>query len=304
MENAIDTLVPFAKEIESRDDIQIIGGLGALALSRPDTVLDAMRSQYIPKEPLYISTKRANGSLRDVDIFVKSTNQSDVDDVTTMAQKLIKEKLAISVFGIHSQEDLGCQYHALFGLAGLRSCVSDRYQATNGQYIKSLYPFQVPLHERQLDPWKVVLNDTLTLPVPGPIETMLNYGTRSIGGVRPKDIPKLTNMARTIERHDLAGELNEEAYQGELELTRIIRSLGGTAFGQASPFYHEPQPNYSNAQLLSHPAFAYKGPYPEIVLAATKLKARAVHTAESQEKVVSFWQTYIEKYATSIVKNK
>jgi len=204
MTNSIDVLRPLAEALDKEPiEVQIIGGVNSAALVHPDTVIDADSKTVIAPSLLHLPTQRndAAKTRRDLDILVKSSNPDVIERVERIVDETVGTALERSVFGIVPEKVLRRQLRHRFGFTALKTFLSDRYvhpddiDTPDGvdspdRMIRSLFPFGVPIDSESLESWTLTVGD-MHVPIPNPAMSIINYTTRSISGVRPKDKKKL-----------------------------------------------------------------------------------------------------------------
>lgn len=210
MNNCVDIVRPFVEDMSKRPELryQVIGGTGSAALALTSTLIVPEEGLVIAQPGLHVDRYRKDGNLRDLDLLVLSSQQPVIDAVEAKAHNWIGKGLEISVFGMHPMSALRHrQEHPLRGTAV--SWLSDRYVEESGGNItalkKGLYPLAVDVDLATLESFHLqVGNDPVLTPIPHPGTTLLNYLTRSISGLRPKDTEKILGtedvqgLARTV----------------------------------------------------------------------------------------------------------
>ena len=229
---------PFIDALDSpaaAGDVQIIGGVSTSALSHPSTEIHVDTKEIIAPRGFSLSRHREDGTLRDVDVLVLSSNSQRVYEVERTLQQTTGNTLERSVFGIRPAESLREQTAHPLGLRALRTFLSDRYDTPRGasSRVKSLFPFAVPLPDETLETWSLIVlpeDDAAgeqVIPVPHPGTTLVNYCTRSISGLRPRDAAKITHVAENVfsVSPDIRSWLIDGPGASQLELGTLIASL-------------------------------------------------------------------------------
>lgn len=309
--NTLDIVRPFAAAISNEADVQIMGGISIFALEHPLTEINTDKKEIYAPKGLYQSSYRENGSLRDVDAFVISSDADRISYIESILEETVGDDLERAVFGIHPHEDLHDQLAHPMGKRVMRMFASDRYEVSpdvTGVYVKSLFPFAVPIEPETLEPWQLITDD-YTLPVPHPGTTITNYMTRSISGVRHKDLPKMTKVTTSI--LEQAPEIREWLLDGpgksQIELATLIASLHTPGQRNIPLLDGIKVDTFSQKELREHERFMLKDMLTFEKMALVSLisfKARRLKWFESQDLIVEFWQNHLEKHAQSIVKNK
>jgi hypothetical protein len=242
--NCIDIAGPFRDELAARPDlpdVQIMGGIGSIALQHPRTVILLDERRIVAPADFLTDTEtaagqatqrglarfREDGTLRDFDLLVVSADPDQIAEVEAVAERTVGDALDISAFGFHGPEDLEEQIANPLGLFALRTFVSDRSLDAAGNMQKYLFPFAVPLEKEVLENWTLEIGDQ-EFQVANPASTVLNYLTRSISGIRGvKDGPKVQKMAAEIfgKEPELAEWCVDGPGQSQMELAAILQTL-------------------------------------------------------------------------------
>lgn len=304
MLNSIDIIKPFVQQLEDTDDVQIIGGLGALAYTDETTILDKDNQELHADPNIGIPQFRNNGSRRDVDVLVVSSNPDRIREVEDLLEDTVGDQLERSVFGIHDASRLHAQRRNPLGFTAFKMFVSDRYaNFEEHTAVRALFPFAVPLSAESLQPWHTTIQD-IRVPVPSPYTTLLNYASRSIGGARQKDREKIRQVARFLgaDGTSVIEEMEDATYQPQADFAHVIHSLHG---GQVDPLFGIPGHHYSLEELFHHDAFMLEQDSEgKRALAVAAFKARSLRWIESQQWIVDPFQRHGERFAGTIVKNK
>lgn len=305
-------------------DVQIMGGIGSAALKHPGTVILPDEKRIVTSSDfLYdeegnlnpdLARFRNNGTLRDLDALVLSYDPDYVARVEKIAEKEIDGRLDISIFPLHDGAELSEYEESPFGFKSFRTFVADRYAKRDGRIVKALPPlFEVAVDPDTVKRWEVEI-DGEVYPVLNPVSAIVNYLTRSMTGLRPKDFDKVQEMARHV--FAKSPQMVEYAIDGplksQIELAGIFQTLrwansrprskrnldvGGALEIRAG----------SVRALREHDAFMLRDADRDIqdaALALAIIKARVVGTGESFEKIVEIYQRFAEKPLDFITKNK
>lgn len=304
MANCIDIIRPLEKHVGRLADFQLIGGVGSAALSNLETTIDVGNKEIIAPHDLYLSQRRSDSakSLRDLDVLVLSDDKTVIKELRETIEGIIGERLEPSVFGLKSTEALAKQMRNPLGLAAIKTFVSDRYVLPDGM-VKSLLPFSVSINPESLETWTLVAGG-VRLPVPNPAMSIINYTNRSITGVRPKDMDKISKMSDVI--FSKAPELRPWALDGpgseQFELGLLLQAL--TPNKQHPDYFKSGRPIPAFDTLAENKAFMF----PDLnqrqknhILIEAVIKARILSLAESNPELVSYFQKFLERI--SIVKS-
>ena len=315
---AIDRVV---RALQGRADlppIQIIGGNGSAALSDERTVIDLEAGIIEAPASCDLPRFRPNGTLRDLDALVLSTDRGEIERVTALADEVAAGELAVSMFGLKTEADLARQRAQPLRSAA-RVFLGDRYitvdRDVRGALVavdgfKALYPFQAALTLECLETFQLSVGGGEAAPTAHPGATILNYLTRSISGVRAKDLDKVRAMTENVlTRYPAVREwLLDGPGRHQFELARLLHSVGrhrrqpgGLELGgriRLSP--------YTPTELRRHPGFmaADRGAGTQrAVIALSRLKATALTGFESNPTVVTLWQRHVETRVRRIIHN-
>lgn len=310
--DSLEVIRPFVERAETQHGVQIMGGLGATALAHPEVQINREFKEVQVPEDFSLPTLRPDGTLRDVDVLVLSSSKNRIDEVEKVLKDTIGNTLERSVFGIRPHSILEDQIAKPLGARAFRTFVSDRYEAASNSkevYKKALFPFQVPMSAESLDTWTLVIgNDEKRIPISHPGATIANYTNRSIGGVRPKDIDKLTAITTNVftRTPELKSWLADGAGKSQLELSLLLASLRSTSYDIRHVLPGITVPRFNSDELIDHEAFmAPEAPYAtqRKILATAAFKAGSLHALESNGIVLKLWRQFAEQRATAIVKN-
>lgn len=307
--NCIDIVRPFFEVTDELRNLQMIGGIGSYVLQNPLVeILPDEKIIYAPPsmDMSGIGQFRADGNKRDFDLLVKTTDAASIKNIKDAAKDTIGDELLLSVFGLRTISELQRQRdNPYFSLA--KEWVGDRYAEESGGEItrsfKALFPFAVDMDLESLENWNLVIGRTDVFPVPHPGTVILNYRTRSISGLRPKDASKVGALSRNIfnAAPEIAEWINDGPGSSQLDLARILHSLRNPKRAAHEGRLVEIRP-YDNASLATHPAMLMeKGQASAVNI--SKIKAKALHAFERQDWIVTYFQRYLEKYFSFIVGN-
>lgn len=318
-----EIIAPFASRATADDGlppIQVMGGNGSAALTNPDTVIDFDAGEIWAPPSSDLGRFRDNGTKRDADILVLSSHPWDVAAIEASASELIGDQLEVSVFGLKRYIDLDMQRSRPVR-SSLKVFLGDRYvdgvsQGFDGQAsiiegYKSVYPFQTPIDSETLATFQLHVGDAEPVPTTHPGATLLNYLTRSISGLRPKDVEKIERVSdQVLGKHPEVKEwVHDGPGKGTFELARLLHTVreprespGTLELGQ-----HLRVEPHDFDKLAEHPGFMAADFSPKAqkaVLEAAHLKGRILHFGEGQERVVAFWQGRVERLIHSIIHNE
>ncbi len=309
--NAFEITRPFVNEVIDDGDVQLIGGLGIEPLLHAGMSINMDAKEVIVPEPLFLPAHREDGTKRDVDVLVLSSQPGRIQQVGELLNTSVEDHLEQSVFSIRTHEALQKRLAHPFGMRAMTTFVSDRYEAAPDAptpFVKALPPFSLPIDPESLETWTAVTpNGTHRVPIPHPGATILNYTNRSISGLRSRDVDKATRAAVNV--FAKAPEVKEWIVDGpgasQFELSRIIASL------RAPSMIHFPvvdgltTTTYSWEELTEHEAFVAEArPIARAhLIAGAAFKASGLAFFEKYPIIVTGWRQFAEKRADDIVKN-
>ena len=310
--NSLEIIQPFIDRIADDTDVQIMGGLGTAALVMSDVEINTATKEVIAPEGFFLPAHRDDGTKRDVDVLVLTSDQVRIAEVDAILKDSIGNGLERSVFGIRPQNALRKQINKPLGFRAFRTFLSDRYEAdseTPGAYVKSLFPFAVPIEPEALETWTLVMGDDQSrIPIPHPGATLANYASRSISGLRPRDYDKITHVADNV--FTRSPEVKEWLVDGPgkplIELSTMIASLRKPGLTSTSLIDGLHVRTFTHDELIEQPSFMLPE-QPEqrkrAIIGEAAFKATALHAFESNPLVVMLWRHFLERRAGAIVKN-
>ncbi|MGI9595024.1 MAG: hypothetical protein ACR2QK_02625 [Acidimicrobiales bacterium] len=317
-----EIMEPFLRALGQRadlPDVQIIGGNGSAALLNEHTVIDLAARTIEAPAVCDLPRFRPDNSLRDMDTLVLSTDPEQVDAVQTLAEELVGDQLEISLFELKTVADLERQRSRPVQ-SSVKVFLGDRYVTTftdeRGRIVdiegyKSLYPFQVPITAQALETFQLITEGRVATPTAHPGATILNYLTRSISGVRAKDLEKVRMMTENVlTRHPEIGQwIHDGPGREMLDLARILHTLREPrrrpqVLRLGSRLRIVP---YAATELVEHPGFMASGSSRSVqrmVIELAQLKSRGLARFEASPTVVTFWQKHIERRINAIIRNE
>jgi hypothetical protein len=314
--NCAEIVQPFLEEADGLD-YQVFGGIGSFALQQPGAEISRdEKVVWLPKGTDYsaLGQFRADGNRRDLDVLIRSTDGEKVKTVERLAEATIQDELAISVFGLHKAETLDKRAaHPILTAANPLRSLADRYVEKDEQgqitgYRKAAVPFAAadPSLET-LETWRLTgLPRGVDMPMPHPGTMILNYLTRSISGLRPKDAEKVGKMTdRVAEKSpEVMGWIHDGPGKSQLQLAEAFYSLrspkeaGKLHVGGKLELQQLSDLTEDETMMLEHGSLAAK-----TAVEISRRKARLLHTAESSGGIVTLYQRYVEPHLQSPVKN-
>lgn len=240
----------------------VAGGMAAEALRDEDTKFDIENRQIIAGVDLDLPSIRHDGTRRDLDILILTEYKGLLNEAKTEVEKLVKDKLEVSVFGISAHEQYASPRQQL--VRNFTEFLSERTIDSHGAIRYVLGPIEVVTNPASFEPWQLVLPDGEAMQVMHPVGQMLCYAMRSISGIRPKDRDKLSEIADVL--LDVP-EFRDAAINGEFKEWMEFIVLRDKLLGPEAQAYF---PETSRAELF---------------LARTK--GKLLHALESNPKVVT-----------------
>lgn len=173
-------------------EYRVVGGVAAQAIIQADAVDWGGRTIELASDT-YLSSRRANGTLRDVDMVVVSTDEIDIRETRDRMDSLLGDDLEISVFGLRQKISSKKPRRPNF------DCVSHRLKDESGQYYIEIDDIVTPLPSNWYDPWTVYSHDGQPVfTTVSPVAIEAGYKMRSISGVRPRDVAKLGTLREKL----------------------------------------------------------------------------------------------------------
>jgi hypothetical protein len=318
--NCIEIIRPYIDAVaqEGMPPVQLLGGVGSVALTDERTVIKADEQRIIAPAGLHLSNYRDDGNVRDVESLVLSNRAEDVRAVEECGEQTMGDMLIVEVFPFLDDTRTEKLLAAPFGKRALATFVSDRYMPaetvwTPGEATakRVLFPFAVPIADEALETWTLEIDDAFEIPVPSPGAVVINYLTRSISGLRGKDEDKIERMAQAIfdKSPDMVDWIVDGPGSEQFELARVFHTLreskrhpqvltvGGKLDVTALDYY----------DLLEHPSFLLNELDEGAQLKALRraaIKSRVLHFGEGLSFIVTPFQKYVEPHISSILHNK
>ncbi len=300
--------------------VQIMGGNGSAALTSAKTEIDLDTGVIYAPEDCNLSVIRENGTLRDVDVLVKSVDEGVIEEVDSILEETVGDRLKRSVFGLKPLIDMDEQLRRPVHSTAFVQ-LGDRYVEgevdENGIFridvgYKSLFPFSAEISDEVLETFLLFTgNAGMATPTSHPGATILNYVSRSISGVRPKDTEKLIKIVdNLLPRYpELKDWIIDGPGKENFELARVLHTL--RISGRSPKTLHlgnnlDIVP-YSLGELQEHDLFMASNLSERAqkrVIRAAHAKSRLIHFGESQQWIVKWWQEVAEERIKGIVHNE
>ena len=170
----------------------VVGGLGLHAVTNAAKIDWDNHVVYLPSG-VCLPCLRENGTVRDLDTLVQSTDKTVVKSCRQEIADAIGDKLVVSAFGLNPYEK---------NRRGIFDFVGDRYVAVEGEEESRLYwrlgGIETEIPSASLDQWLVKKDGETVCAILNPIAQLGAYGCRSITGWRPKDTEKVEELVNVI----------------------------------------------------------------------------------------------------------
>ena len=168
----------------------VVGGLGLHAVANAAEIDWDNHVVYLPSG-VCLPCLRENGTVRDLDTLVQSTDKAVVKSCRQEIADAIGDKLVVSAFGLNPYEK---------NRRGIFDFVGDRYVAVEeeSRLYWRLGGIETEIPSASLDQWLVKRDGETVCAVLNPIAQLGAYGCRSITGWRPKDKEKVEELIKVI----------------------------------------------------------------------------------------------------------
>ncbi len=315
----IEAFIQASNKRSDLPPIQIIGGNGAAALLHEDTVIDVKTRTITAPAVCDLPRLRSDGSVRDLDTLVLSTDPAQIEAVRLLGEEVIGDRLPVSVFGLKKLTELNSQRRQPVRSTA-RIFLADRYVTAVDDHgrpsvtfegFKALYPFQAPIGDETMETFQLLIDDRLPTPTSHPGATILNYLTRSISGLRAKDVVKVEAMTENVlTRHpEIESWIRDGPGRELLDFARILHTLREPR-RRARPLRLGTQLEitpYRLAALREHPGFMASqrsAATARAIIEASHLKSRLLGSFEGNAAIVRFWRKHVEERIGGIIHNE
>ncbi|QHU93154.1 hypothetical protein GWK77_03185 [Candidatus Saccharibacteria bacterium oral taxon 488] len=166
----------------------VVGGLGLHAVTNAAEIDWDNHVVYLPGG-VCLPCLRENGTVRDLDTLVQSTDKVVVKGCQREMTDAIGDKLVISTFGLNPYKK---------NRRGIFDFVGDRYIDDEGRLYWRLGGIETEIPSSSLDQWLVKKDGETVCAILNPIAQLGAYGCRSITGWRPKDTEKVEELVNVI----------------------------------------------------------------------------------------------------------
>jgi hypothetical protein len=308
---------------DEKPDALLFGGVGMHALLDPRTQILWDEKQIIPPPDIFQDSVRRDSSgnpttVRDMDLFVVGADTAIIDNTERAAAEILGSRMRVDAFGLNVLGDAwkgGDSRKLAKFMAHIKAFTCDRMIDVDGDIgpagamYKGIYPIFSRLAEGTLEPWSLVLpNERGIIHVPSPHEIILNYLTRSVGGLRPKDAEKVHELAMRLYPDGNYSALRES---GGGHLYNLAASLGKLAHigdknqRDEDPVTHEIMKGWHVVTSEDTVRDLMVSGWNRTDLKILRRKAQVVHWGESHQKIVdAFLRPSIQDAVASLTKNR
>jgi hypothetical protein len=178
------------------DDYYLVGGMASGPLSEGDYELDLAERAIIAGQNTTLPVFRENGTRRDIDVLVLSTDEDRIQRAAQAVGGLIDDALEVSVFGVEPHADLMTRGSRLARL--FKDFLSHRTIDEEGGHHYVLGPIDQAVSEESYEPWQLVTPGGDTFQVMHPVAQLYCYDMRSLSGPRTKDAAKVAQLRANV----------------------------------------------------------------------------------------------------------
>lgn len=204
-EYCYDTIkhVPDALSRATNHEAWVVGGIVIAGLSGdaqfspetkqikvdPETDLPVWRELVSPRDRL---------TRRDLDIVVGGVlGRKEARRIYRDVRDAVDNLMPVSIFSFQNSYPSILTSAERAKLSATRF-VSERTVDADGRTYMEMFPLRVEVPKEIYESWSMLLPNGADLPVMHPLTTLMNYGGRSIAGLRPKDVKKCNNVRDTL----------------------------------------------------------------------------------------------------------
>ena len=166
----------------------VVGGVGSQALINADEIDWDNHVVYLPSG-VCLPCLRENGTVRDLDTLVQSTDKTVVKGCRQKIADAISDKLVVSAFGLNPYEK---------NRRGIFDFVGDRYVDNEGRLYWRLGGIETEIPVESLEQWLVRRDGETVCAILNPLAQLGAYLNRSAAGLRPKDEEKVAALTSII----------------------------------------------------------------------------------------------------------
>ena len=216
----------------------VVGGLGLHAVTNATEIDWDDHVVCLPNDAC-LPRLRDNGTVRDLDTLVQSTDKTVVKNCRQEIADAIGDKMVVSAFGLNPYEK---------NRRGIFDFVGDRYVDDEGRLYWRLSGIETEIPSASLDQWLVKRDGETVCAILNPIAQLGAYGCRSITGWRPKDKEKVEELINAIMPNrkisDIPQDCRDQYYTFREQFRKVAearKKLGwfGTKAGLLSFLEHQ-----------------------------------------------------------------
>ena len=181
----------------------VVGGLGLHAVTNAAEI-DWGHRVVCLSNGVDLPCLRKNGTVRDLDTLVQSTDKTVVKSCRQEITDAIGDKVVVSAFGLNPYEK---------NRRGIFDFVGDRYVDNEGRLYWRLGGIETEIPPESLDPWLVEQAGETVCAVLNPVSQLGAYLNRSATGTRPKDEEKVAALTGIIMPNGLCQTVKFQIFQ-------------------------------------------------------------------------------------------
>lgn len=178
----------------------IVGGLGLHAVTNAEKIDWDERAVTVSNDT-DLPRLRENGTIRDLDTLVCSTDARVIDKYKETIVRAIGGEVVASVFGLRRYEE---------NTRGFLDFTGSRYSDDKDRLFWRLSGIETQLPRASLDPWQIKRDDEVICNILNPVAQLGAYMNRSITGIRPKDEKKVDSLRQVIMPHGKIGDIPKD----------------------------------------------------------------------------------------------
>lgn len=204
----------------------VVGGLGAHAITHA-LKIDWDEGIVTVDPAAELPRIRDNGTVRDLDMLVHSSNAEDITVYRGGINNIINGAMVTSIFGLRPYES---------NRRGILDVVGRRYITDDGHPFWRASGVETAIPPEGLRPWCVQRSGETVYTIINPVAQLGAYMNRSIAGQRPKDKEKIGDLKRVIMPSGKVSEIPKayrdqyDAFLAQAEkMARARRRLGFVA---------------------------------------------------------------------------
>lgn len=265
----------------------VVGGLAVSPLrAGMDTIFDADSStiRVDHKSDLPVLRDSEPQNRRDLDVVVGGVLSSrQASRVRAALTDAVDNHMPVSVFDFKRSypNNLSRTERVRQNMGRF---ISERTVDDEGRWWLEMFPLRVEIPKDAYQTWTMELPDKTQLPVMHPLATLVNYGGRSISGLRKKDVKKCMSVRESLLGHDNVPDALRTDYQNHFRIQFNTTFTPLREFNRAVSSLRRGGRLANIAEHLHHPDARLSD------LNKARLRAVAIRTGERFPSVVSFFQ--------------